>query len=166
MNDQARARRGSLGLPLAVAAAVLLVDQLTKRWAVSELTDRNIDLWWTLRFNLSYNSGMAFGRGEGFGPIIGVVALVVVCGFLLTLRRQGDRLSNVAAGLVIGGALGNVADRLFRSPGWFRGGVVDFIDAQWWPIFNVADIAITVGGVLLVVASVRRPRVVASDVHA
>ena len=156
MTTQARAGRGSLGLPLLVAALVVLVDQLTKRWAVNELADRNIDLWWTFRFNLSFNSGMAFSRGEGLGPVIGIVALVVVCGFLLTLRRQGDVVSNVAAGLVIGGALGNVTDRLFRSPGWFRGSVVDFIDPQWWPIFNVADIAITVGGILLVLASLRR----------
>jgi signal peptidase II len=87
-----------------------------------------------------------------------VVALAVIVGLLVSLGRRGDRLSTVATGLVIGGALGNVADRVFRSPGWFRGAVVDFIDLQWWPIFNVADIAITVGGALLVLGSVRSSR--------
>ena len=72
------------------------------------------------------------------------------------------RPATVAVGLVIGGAAGNVVDRLFRSPGWLRGAVVDFIDFQWWPIFNVADMAITIGGVAAwssaaVVASVAQP---------
>jgi signal peptidase II len=162
MTPRARARRGSLGVPLLIAAAVVALDQLTKEWAVSNLADRNIDLLWTLRLNLTFNSGMAFGRGDGWGPVIGVVAVVVIAVLLLGLRRQGDRLSTVAAGLVIGGALGNVIDRLFRSPGWFRGAVVDFIDLQWWPIFNVADMAIVVGGVLLVVGSLRAPSVEAA----
>jgi signal peptidase II len=151
MTVSARALRGSL----MIAAIVLLVDQLTKQWALSTLDERTIDLVWTLRLNLHFNSGMAFGSGEGFGPVIGVVALVVVVALLISLGRRGDRLSTVATGLVIGGALGNVSDRLFRSPGWFRGAVVDFIDLQWWPIFNVADMAITIGGVLLVLGSVR-----------
>jgi signal peptidase II len=162
MTDQARARRGSLGVPLLIAAAVVALDQLTKEWAVSNLADQDIDLFWTLRLNLTFNSGMAFGRGDGLGPIIGVVAVVVIAVVLLGLRRQGDRLSTVASGLVIGGALGNVIDRLFRSPGWFRGAVVDFIDLQWWPIFNVADMAIVIGGVLLVVGSLRAPSVEAA----
>ena len=55
--------------------------------------------------------------------------------------------------MIIGGAVGNLLDRLFRSPGWFRGGVIDFIDVQWWPIFNVADIAVTVGGALLILST-------------
>ena len=162
MTDSARAPRGSTRTTLAVAGAIVALDQLTKEWAVSNLTDRNIDLFWTLRLNLSFNSGMAFGRGEGLGPVIGVVALVVIAVLLLGLRRQGDRLSAVAAGFVVGGALGNVLDRLFRDPGWFRGAVVDFIDPQWWPIFNVADMGITIGGALLVLANLRAPRVEAA----
>jgi signal peptidase II len=154
MTVPARSLRGSL----VIAAAVVLVDQLTKHWAVNTLDDRDIDLLWTLRFNLHFNSGMAFGSGEGLGPIVGVIALVVVVGLLVSLGRQGDRLSTIATGLVIGGAIGNIVDRLFRAPGWFRGAVVDFIDAQWWPIFNVADMAITIGGVLLVVGSIRASR--------
>jgi signal peptidase II len=88
------------------------------------------------------------------GPIIGVAAVIVVSVLLVGLRREGSRLGDIASGMVIGGALGNVVDRLFRGDGWFHGSVVDFIDVQWWPIFNVADMAITIGGVLLVLGTV------------
>ncbi len=64
----------------------------------------------------------------------------------------------VAAGLVVGGALGNVADRLFRGPGWLAGGVVDFIDLQWFPIFNIADMAVNVGAVVYLISSARGNR--------
>ena len=136
-----------------VAFVVVVADQLTKHWAVNELVDRDIDVFWTLRFNLSFNTGMAFSRGERFGPIIGVLALGVVVALLLSLKRQPGRLTDIAVGMIVGGAVGNVIDRLFRQEGWFRGGVVDFIDFQWFPIFNIADMGVTVGGGLLVIAS-------------
>ncbi len=137
-----------------VAVIVIVIDQLAKHWAVNRLSEGDIDLIGSLRFNLTYNSGMAFSRGEGLGPIIGVVAVVVVAVLLVGLRREGSRLGDIASGMVIGGALGNVVDRLFRGDGWFHGSVIDFIDLQWWPIFNVADMAITIGGVLLVLGTV------------
>lgn len=151
-------RRGS-GLHVlsaVVAAGVLLLDQLTKSWALEALDDRNIHLFWTLQLNLTFNSGMAFGQAEGWGPVIGVVALVVIIALLLSMRRSGSRLSAVAIGMVIGGALGNLADRAFRGgEGFLQGSVVDFIDFQWWPVFNVADIGVVVGGLLLVFDSFR-----------
>jgi signal peptidase II len=146
-------RRGSglHVLSVAVAAGVLALDQLTKAWALEALDDRTIHLFWTLQLNLTFNSGMAFGQAEGWGPVIGVVALVVIIALLLSLRRSGSRLSAVAIGMVIGGALGNLADRAFRGgEGFLQGSVVDFIDFQWWPVFNVADIGVVVGGLLLV----------------
>ena len=146
-----------------VALFVIVADQLTKHWAVNELVDRNIDLFWTLRFNLSYNTGMAFSRGENLGPIIGVLALVVVVVLLLSIKRQPGRLTDVAVGMIVGGAIGNVIDRLFRQEAWLRGGVVDFIDFQWFPIFNIADIGVTVGGALLVLASWLAGRARTSD---
>lgn len=156
MNDVAHAVRGRVApLSLAIAAFVVVVDQLTKWWAVSTLDDRNIDLVWTLRFNLSFNTGMAFGTGRSMGPIIAVLAMVIVVGLLLSLRRGTSRTIDVSIGMILGGAIGNLIDRLLRDPGWFRGGVVDFIDFQWFPIFNVADMGITVGGALLVLASWR-----------
>jgi signal peptidase II len=135
----------------AVAAAVVVVDQVTKTWALRALADGPIDLFWTLRFNLSFNSGAAFGIGRGIGPIIliaGVVMLVVLLG--LGRLAASRTMAAVALGLLIGGASGNLIDRLFRDHG---GAVVDFIDFQWWPIFNVADIGITFGALLLVLAS-------------
>ncbi len=144
----------SLGGPLAIAAAVVLLDQLTKEWARNALADGPIDVVWTRRFNLAFNKGMAFSQGTGLGPIIGVVALVVIVGLLVSIGRSTSRLYPLAVGLIVGGAIGNLLDRLFRAPGWFRGAVVDFIDLQWWPIFNVADIGVTVGGALLLLTSV------------
>ncbi len=84
---------------------------------------------------------MAFSKGDGLGPYIGVIAIVVVAVMLVSLGRTNSRWNMVAIGLVVGGAIGNILDRLFRGEGWFRGAVVDFIDPQWFPIFNVADIA-------------------------
>ena len=142
-------------LTLVVACVVVVVDQLTKWWAESVLDDRDIHVLWTLQLNLSYNTGMAFGRGRGMGPIIGVLAMVIIVVMLLSLRRGASRLLEVSMGMVIGGAVGNLIDRLFRDPAWLRGGVVDFIDFQWFPIFNVADMGITIGGALLLLASWR-----------
>jgi signal peptidase II len=159
MNALARALRGSL----AIAATVVLVDQLTKQWALNALDDGPIDVVWTLRFNLAFNKGMAFSQGTGFGPIIGIVALVVIVILLVSVGRSSSRLYPFAVGLIVGGAVGNLIDRLFRDPGWLRGAVVDFIDVQWWPIFNVADIAVTVGGALLLYTSVQRPQPEESD---
>ncbi len=140
------------------ALLVVVADQLTKAWAVDRLSRGDIDIVWTLRFHLSYNTGMAFGRGQDWGPIIGVIAMLVIVAMLLSLRRQPGRLTDVAVGLIVGGAVGNLLDRLFRQDGWLRGGVVDFIDLQWVPVFNVADMAITIGGALLVLASWRLGR--------
>ena len=99
-----------LGLPLAIAAVVVLVDQLTKHWAQNALIDSSRHIIWTLRFNLSFNSGMAFSAGRGVGPIIGAVAIVVIIVLALSARHaaRDSRLAAVAAGLVVGGAIGNL----------------------------------------------------------
>lgn len=144
--------------PVAIAAAVVVVDQLTKHWAVNELSDRTIELFWTLQLNLAFNNGMAFGQGTGFGPVIGVVATLVIVFLLASLRNETSRLSTIGMGLLIGGAAGNLIDRLFRGDAWLRGAVVDFIDFQWFPIFNVADICVNVGAVLLILGSVLSAR--------
>ena len=152
MTSAGRWRSGSIGASLAIAASIVAIDQLTKDWALGRLGDGDIvHVVWTLQFNLAFNTGMAFGRAQGWGPIIAVVATVVVVWLLVSLRRAASRLSTVAIGAVIGGALGNLVDRIFRGDGLFDGSVVDFIDFQWFPIFNVADIAINVGGALLVI---------------
>lgn len=137
-----------------LAVAVIALDQVTKHWAVTTLPGQPPQhVVWTLQWNLTYNTGMAFSSGKGLGPLIAVVAIVVAAGLLLSIHRVPSTTARVAAGFVAGGALGNVVDRLFRGDRWLRGGVVDFIDLQWFPIFNVADMAVNVGGALFVLWS-------------
>ncbi|MDQ2678506.1 MAG: signal peptidase II [Actinomycetota bacterium] len=145
-----------------VALSVLAIDQLSKSWAVERLADGNIiDVVWTLRFKLAFNTGMAFSKGSGSGAIIGLVVLVVVVVLLFVARTMRSRVQLVLVGLIIGGALGNVLDRLLRAPldgepsGFMRGAVVDFIDVQWWPIWNVADMAVVVGAIALALFGLR-----------
>jgi signal peptidase II len=143
-----------------VAGIVVLLDQLTKAWALEALADGPVDTGiGSLHFTLSFNSGTAFSIGEGRGGLISLLGLLVV-GFLLSgVVRWPGKLPWIAAGLVLGGALGNLLDRMFRAgdPGFLGGHVVDFIDVQFWPIFNVADIGICVGAGLLAILSFRNP---------
>jgi signal peptidase II len=144
-------------LLIVVAACAFAADQLTKWWALERLENDPIDLFWTFRFELTRNTGAAFSLAGGAGPIIAVLALGVV-GFLLWQGRTiSSKTGAVAMGLILGGALGNLADRAFRGDGFFDGGVVDFINPQWWPVFNVADSCVVVGGILLVVVTLFAP---------
>lgn len=146
--------RHRLRLTMAIALVVIALDQLTKHWAVNALTNEPPQhVIWTLQWNLTFNSGMAFSKGQGVGPIIGLVAVIVVVVVLIGIRKNSNPMVAVAAALVVGGALGNLVDRLFRGDGWLHGSVVDFIDFQWFPIFNVADMAVNVGGVMFVLWS-------------
>ena len=142
----------------AVAIGWVLADQLSKAWAVSSLDDRTIDVVWTLRFHLTMNYGASFSLGSGFGAWIGLLALVVVGVLVWKGGSVRSRLGAVALGMIVGGALGNVLDRAFRSDsGFFQGGVVDFIDFQWWPVFNIADIGVVCGAILLVISTLLAP---------
>lgn len=137
-----------------VAVAVVTVDQFTKSLALEHLRGRTVDLWWTLRLNLHFNEGGAFGFGQGLAPWFIAAGVVLLAALLVMSRRVTGPGMAVALGLVVGGAVGNLVDRLLRDHG---GAVVDFIDLQWWPIFNVADMAITCGAALLLVSGRRRP---------
>ncbi|MEY3615413.1 MAG: signal peptidase [Actinomycetota bacterium] len=140
-----------------LVATIVVVDQATKHWALNRLSDgRTIDLVGSLRFNLAFNKGMAFSQATGLGPVIGALGFVVVIAIVLWMRRSATGVAALAAGLVVAGALGNLIDRLFRGDAWLRGAVVDFIDLQWFPIFNVADSAISIGAALMIVASFRQ----------
>jgi signal peptidase II len=138
-------------LTAAIIPLVLVVDQLTKRWALSELSGSPPHhVIWTLQWNLTRNSGMAFSQAQGIGPLIGIAALLVIVWLAWTSRMLTSRITGVAAGLIAGGALGNLADRVFRGDRILHGAVIDFIDFQWFPIFNVADMAIDIGGAIFV----------------
>jgi signal peptidase II len=141
---------------VAVAAAVVVVDQLTKWWALDALDDRTIHLFWTLRLRLVFNTGAAFSLIEGLGPLLGLTAVVVVAVLLWFGRVSPNRATAVALGAIAGGALGNLTDRIFRDgDGPLGGAVIDFIDVQWWPVWNVADMAIVLGGAALVLVTSR-----------
>ena len=143
-----------------VGVSVLVVDQLTKRWALNRLVDGSDRPRRLPPLQPVFNTGTAFsmGSGKGLGPWISLLAIVVVVALALAGGTARTRLGAVAAGLVAGGALGNLVDRAFRGDdGFLHGAVVDFIDLQWWPIFNVADSAIVVGGILLVIVSMLTP---------
>ena len=142
----ARVRTSWIGIGAAVA--ILVLDILTKGWAVSALSDgRDIHIFWTLHFALTHNEGMAFSTGTNIGPFIGMLAIVVIAILVATMRKQSNAMSLVATGCIVGGATGNVLDRVFRGTGFMDGAVVDFIDLRWWPVFNVADIGIVCGAI-------------------
>ncbi len=139
----------------------LVTDVATKSWAMASLDDRDIDLVGSLRLNLVRNSGSAFRTGEGLGPLLGLIAIVVVVALFRYRDRIPGRWGAVGTGLLAGGAAGNLVDRLFRDAGWLRGSVVDFIDLQWWPVFNLADTFIVIGALILVVVMARHPEATA-----
>lgn len=143
----------------ATAFVMVVVDQITKHWALNHLSDGHVvDIVGSLRLNLAFNTGMAFAKGRGIGPFIAVAGLLVVTFLLVGLRRE-NRSGAIFVGMVAGGAAGNIVDRLFRGDAWLHGAVVDFIDLQWWPIFNVADAGIVVGAAALVLSSFLPQRV-------
>ncbi len=135
-------------LLLGTAAVVLVLDQLSKWWAVEVLDTRTIDLVGSLRLRLTINYGSAFSLANGRGPLISLLAIVIVVILLRSGRHATRPAMAIAIGMVLGGAFGNLLDRAFRAgDGFLGGGVVDFVDLQWWPVFNVADSAIVVGAI-------------------
>ncbi|WP_227982973.1 signal peptidase II [Nocardia spumae] len=142
---------------LAIAAVVLLADLGTKALVVAKMTPGEpISIIGDLvRLTLIRNSGAAFSMATGMTWLLTLIAVAVVIGVIRigrTLRSLGWA---VGLGLVLGGALGNLVDRLFRSPGPLQGHVIDFIAVtKWWPVFNVADSSIVCGAILLVVLTV------------
>ena len=145
----------TLRVAFCVAAVVAWVlDVASKVWAAAELDERSVALFGgRLLLRESRNTGAAFSIGTGSTALISLVGIVVVVGILLYVRRVSSPTMAVGLGLVAGGALGNLTDRLLRNPGPLRGGVVDWVDLGWFPSFNVADSAITVGAGLILLAS-------------
>jgi signal peptidase II len=148
--------RRRLRLLLTVAAVILVVDVVTKVLAVKLLTPGvpvSI-IGDTVTWTLVRNSGAAFSMATGYTWVLTLVAICVVVGIIWMGRRLVSPWWAVGLGMILGGALGNLVDRFFRSPGPLRGHVVDFLSIGWWPVFNVADPAVVGGAILLVGLSI------------
>ena len=149
--------RKLLWLTLSVAAGVVIVDHLSKAWAIANLKGQPpvelLGSW--LRLNYLENTGAAFSLGTGFTVIFTAIAVIVVVVIVRTASRLGSVGWAIALGGLLGGALGNLVDRLTRAPGIGRGYVVDFIQVPHWPVFNVADMSIVCSAILMVVLALR-----------
>jgi|SRR5579864_2524352 len=143
-----------------VAVVVVGIDQLTKALIVSNIGEdqsRRV-IGGVLSWTLQRNPGSAFGLFRHFPVVFTVLAALIALAIVVRGPRARDRLTAVALGLVLGGAVGNLVDRIARPPGVFRGRVIDFIDFHWWPVFNLADSAVVIGAGLLLIASYRTER--------
>ena len=147
-----------MGALLGLAAAIVVLDQLAKAWAVARLAAAPplVVVPGLVQLVLVMNPGVAFGimggvpqRWRWVVMLVSLGALIVLCSLATRIVPQGGWLGRGSLGLVLGGALGNLIDR------WRLGAVVDFVDVHWrdwhWPAFNVADAAITVGVALLAI---------------
>ena len=148
------ARRRVL-LLVVVAAVILSVDIVTKVIAVRMLTPGQPVpiIGDTVTWTLLRNSGAAFSMTVGSTWVLTLIATAVVVGIIWMGRRLVSPWWAIGLGMILGGALGNLVDRFFRSPGPLRGQVVDFLSVGWWPVFNVADASVVCGAVLLVALS-------------
>ncbi len=146
---------------LAVALTVLAADIVTKVVVVAKLSDRAPIrlLGGLLTLRMDRNAGAAFSIGQSMTVVFSVIAAGVIVYILRTSRRIRSLPWAVALGLLLGGAAGNLTDRLFRYPGPLRGYAVDWIQVPHWPVFNLADSAIVCGGVLAVLLAARGMRI-------
>lgn len=138
------------------AWTIWLIDFLTKAWALTALSAESkpiIGIF--LQFTLVKNSGAAFNIASGFTLIFSVLAVIVIS----TIVRYANSITSrgwlFCAGLLLGGVLGNLTDRIFRAPGFFMGHVIDWIQIPHWPVFNVADSAITIAAIIAVIQTAR-----------
>ncbi|MFF8639488.1 MULTISPECIES: signal peptidase II [unclassified Streptomyces] len=154
--QQPRGRR-RIAVLFVVAAVAYAFDLISKMIVVAKLEHHEpIDIvgdW--LRFNAIRNAGAAFGFGEAFTIIFTCIAAAVIVVIARLARKLYSLPWAIALGLLLGGALGNLTDRIFRAPGVFEGAVVDFIAPKGFAVFNLADSAIVCGGILIVLLSFR-----------
>jgi signal peptidase II len=139
----------------AVAALLLVIDQLTKLWAVATLVPGQPQelVGPVLQLNIIRNPGAAFSTGTGFTWFFTTLSIAATIGVLWFARRVRHRGWAFALGILVAGISGNLVDRLLREPGFYVGHVVDFLQLPNWPIFNVADMCINVAAVMIVILS-------------
>ena len=133
------------------------MDQVTKRFAEAGLEPGvRVDvLGRVLGLRLFYNSGAEFSLGTSITPVLSVFACLAVVALVVAMARTTSRHWVLALAALLGGAAGNLLDRLTRAPGPFRGEVVDFLELPSWPVFNVADIAVVTGALSIMLLSFR-----------
>lgn len=142
--------------PVLIGLGVIALDLLTKRNAASRFADGDLEIIpGFLGFTFTENSGAAFSMFQNAGPFLGVAAILVTAAVVWSLRRQRPVLEMVAFGLIIGGAIGNVIDRVTRGDGFLDGKVIDWINLWWIPTFNIADSAVTLAVILLLIQAWR-----------
>ncbi|WP_349263775.1 signal peptidase II [Actinocrinis sp.] len=155
---RADGRKRRVGVLLVVAAAVYALDVVSKVVVAATMTYGSPIrlLGSALQLDYTRNGGAAFSLGgTGYTVVFTLIAVGVVTVILRLARKLFSVRWAIALGLLLGGALGNLTDRIARAPGVFRGWVVDFIEIPHWPIFNLADSAICVGGALMVLLAFR-----------
>lgn len=155
LTDDGATRARRIKLLAAVAVLIYIFDLITKFLVVEYLEDRlpTVLIPDVLVFNVIRNPGAAFSIGTGMTIVFTIIAAVVIGAIIRTARQLRSLPWALDLGLLLGGALGNLTDRIFRSPAPFQGHVVDFVQvfpATNFPIFNVADSAIVCGGILAV----------------
>ena len=141
----------------AIAWAIWLLDFATKSWALNSLDSRNpVKLLGDfLQLTLLKNSGAAFSFAQGATVIFTIFAILVVTAISYYSIKITSFGWSIVLGLALGGILGNLTDRIFRSPGFFTGHVIDWIQLPNWPVFNLADSAIVVAASIAVILSLR-----------
>lgn len=151
MTEPETARKPSLWL-FAMAGAVVLLDRVTKVWAESALApgEPHELIGSLLKLRLIYNPGAAFSMFTGATWVFAVLSSVFCVAVVWFAPRMRHRGVALAVGAVLGGAFGNLVDRLTREPGFGRGLVVDFLELPYWPVFNVADMGVFLGVCALV----------------
>ncbi|WP_370065012.1 signal peptidase II [Streptacidiphilus sp. MAP5-3] len=151
----AKPRKRRIGILLAVALLAYLLDLGSKLLVVAKLEHQNaiqlIGDW--VQLDVIRNAGAAFGMGQAMTIVFTLIAATVIVVIIRLARKLYSLPWAVALGLLLGGAFGNLTDRIFRSPGLFRGEVVDFISVKHFAVFNLADSAIVCGGILVVLLS-------------
>lgn len=147
--------RNALSISIVTAAVVVGLDQLTKMWASEGLSEPIVLISGFLELELTTNTGSAFGLFRGAGVLLGLAAVLAIAVVLAALGSVRSRTETVALGAVMGGAAGNLTDRIIRGEGFLDGAVVDFVKLWWIPNFNVADAALFLGVVTLLYLSSR-----------
>ncbi len=149
---------------LEFAAGILIVelvlDQLTKAWAESALkSGRVISVLPTIEFDLTYNRGFSFGTGSDRGRLVGYLVVVIVAVLARQIIKETNTTRALLMAVILGGAVGNLIDRVFRADdGFMSGRVIDFVDVSWYAVFNLADTFVVVGAIALVVSEVSHDR--------